>query len=802
MKPIVCLLFIVLLISSCDSKKKNSVVSDFIPQNSQTILLIKNLESFKTNIKNNSFINLISKSEDYKSLSNQLNYLNTLKTKSPIIICLYKTKNDSLDYTFITKYSDSLSKLGTVETYKTQNIEALKIATNTKPIFATIKDSILIGSSNKTTLETVLTQTTVNTLIKKQINAINKEAPFSIILNENPIIESLFYEDALTTSKLSSAFVFDATISQEELVMNGITKAIDSSSLINVFKNTIPQDNETPKITPGNSDGFLSLTFDDFEVFNANLKHFNLKDSISTPTTIFDNITEVGVIYENDNRIVALHSIDPTATMDALISDQRLVYNYRDVAIYEFSLPSLFKDTFSPFITFNGFSKYCVIDSFFVFANSTEALENIISNYQNETTFNTRSYYKNILPDLSDQASLLQLLRPNALQKVVSNNFEFETSLKLAAYKASVIQFVYDSNFAHVNAILRKDKKRAVENSVTEVLNINLDDALLNTPTLVVNHKTKQKEIVVQDIKNNLYLISNTGQILWKKQLDGPLLGRIEQLDMYKNGRLQLVFATSNKVYVIARNGKEVKPFPLTFKDEITQPLSVFDYDKNRNYRLFVTQGKDVLLYNAKGELVKGFDFPSTTTPINSQPQHLRVGSKDYIIIKTTDKLNILTRRGKPRVTPKTKLKYDDQSVFNYNGTFVTATKNGKLATVDRNGNVTVATLLGENTNLVTTTKTLVAQNEDKLKIRDKTITLDFANYSKPKLFYINNKIYVSITNLQLQKVLLFDSQAKSIANFPVYGNSTIELDNLDKDSRLEFITKGEANNILVYEIN
>ena len=325
---------------------------------------------------------------------------------------------------------------------------------------------------------------------------------------------------------------------------------------------------------------------------------------------------------------------------------------------------------------------------------------------------------------------------------------------------------------------------------------------MLNEPQLVTNHRTRQKEIVVQDVKNKLHLISNTGQILWKKQLKGPILGKIEQIDMFKNGYLQMAFATPNEVHVIARNGKEVPPFPLKFNDEITQPLSVFDYDKKRDYRLFVTQGKNVLLYDGKGKTVKGFEFSSAKTTINHQPQHIRIGNKDYVIIKTNDDINILTRRGKPRVSAKTKLNYDDQPVFNYNGTFVTATEAGKLATIDRNGNVTVSTLFGENTNLLTTSKTLVAQNENKLKIKSNIVDLDFATYSKPSLFYIRNKIYVSVTNLQSHKVLLYDSQGKSLPNFPVYGNSVIELNNIDRDSNLEFITKGEANNILIYELN
>ena len=65
-----------------------------------------------------------------------------------------------------------------------------------------------------------------------------------------------------------------------------------------------------------------------------------------------------------------------------------------------------------------------------------------------------------------------------------------------------------------------------------------------------------------------------------------------------------------------------------------------------------------------------------------------------------------------------------------------------------------------------------------------------------------SSQVDEAITDLQTQKVYLFDSQAKLISNFPVYGNSLIELDNIDVDSNLEFVVKGDSNNIIVYKIN
>jgi len=207
-----------------------------------------------------------------------------------------------------------------------------------------------------------------------------------------------------------------------------------------------------------------------------------------------------------------------------------------------------------------------------------------------------------------------------------------------------------------------------------------------------------------------------------------------------------------------------------------------------------------VLLYDGKGKTVKGFLFKKAKNNINTAPKHIRIGSKDYLVFKTKNDLYILNRRGKTRVKPKTSLTYSNQPVFKYNNGFATTTADGKLVTINTKGSVSVTDKnLVDNHTLVTTTKTMVTQSDNNLDIKGNVLNLDFGQYTPADLFLIKNKIYITTTDLQTQKVFLFDSNAKSIANFPVYGTSTIDLQNIDKDSNLEFVTKGESNSIFFF---
>lgn len=802
------LALITLLVFSCDTTQTNRTkLIDFVPENASAIIKSSNMEGLKSSINNSDFLQEISKTKSYKNLENRLENLSYLNPVNDILICFSSDLNDSLQYSIITKnhpdlfLTDSLPNYSE-ETLKYKNKTITKSTINNHTFYTTIVDNTFFASSSKDIVDAVYNKTNADDEFEKIYSTINNDKTCSFILkSNNSFIKSFFVEDSLCDKKLTNYIAADVDVSQNSMLINGVTKAKDSSSLINIFKNTIPQENVTQNIVPSNSDGFLSFTFDDFKTFETNLAKFNKKDSITNTLTLFNDIVEIGVIYEDENRAIVLNSIDIIATKDALLSEQSVIDTYREIPIYNFSNPVLFAKTFSPLIFFNNANIYCVLDNLFVFADDVEMLQNIITNYQNKTTLSENDNFQNIKEQLSDASSLLQVTNSNTLKTILNKNFENNGDFN--KYNASAVQFIYDTNFAHVNAIIKKNETKTTSNSAKELLNIKLDKDLLNNPQFVTNHITKEKEIVVQDVNNNLYLISNKGKILWKKALHGPVLGKIEQIDIYKNGRLQLAFATPNKLYVIDRNGKDVAPFSVNFNDEITQPLSVFDYDKNKNYRLLVTQDKNVLMYDVNAKPINGFTFKAANGTIICQPKHFRIGSKDYIAFKTQNKLYILDRTGRTRVSPKIDYAYSNQPIFLYNNTFTTTSLNGDLVTVDTKGSVSSRGLnLGENHYLETSSKTLVTLSENKLSIKSKTTELDYGEYSNCNLFYIDDKIYVSVTDLQSHKIYLFDSQSILLDNFPVYGNSPIELDHIDKYRNLEFVTKGESNSIILYQIN
>ncbi|MGC6432337.1 MAG: ribonuclease HII [Jejuia sp.] len=802
MRFLLCSLLLSFILGCSPSKKKDLQLIDYAPENSKIILKTSSLEYLTNGLRNNDFLKNFAKTKDIG-----IPPLEFLNQEGDVLICTSIGENDSLQHTFITHYTPSVFLTDSLKNYSEELLKyksySLKRSTlNDETFYHALVDSTFVLSTSEEIIRNTFNKKDRTTDLQKLYDVADDNKNISLLIDtEYSSLLPLFTNDSLTTKQLSNTFVLDIDVSQDDVFFNGIAKSNDSTSkIIDIFKNTVPQEHQTQRITPGNSDGFLSFTFDDFDTFQGNLNRFKKKDSISERASLFDNSIEIGIIYQGDLQAITLNSIDVIATQDALLSENQNIETYRDIDIFEFSKKELFKETLSPFATEISPTKYCIIDSFFVFSDSTELLENIIANYQNKTTLDSRNYYKDLNTKLSNECSLLMVYKPELLERIASKTNE---DFDLDTYTLSAIQIIYDSNFAHIHGGVIKAKAATNANSVTEQFSVTLANDVLTNPQFVTNHVTKQKDIVVQDINNILYLISNKGNVLWKKRLNGSILGKVEQIDMYKNGRLQLAFATPNRVYVLDRKGRDVAPFPLRFNDEITQPLSVFDYDKNRKYRLMVTQGKDILLYDAQGKTVKGFNFKSAKSPIVSQPKHFRIGSKDYIIIKTKDKLHILNRKGSTRVTPKDQFVFSDQPTFVYQNKFTTTSQDGKLISIDSRGNTSTVNLgLSNNHKLTTTSKTRVTLDENKLGIKSKVLDLDFGNYTDPKIFYLNDKIYVSVTDLQSKKVFLFDSQGNPRQNFPVYGNSAIQLDNIDGDRSLEFVVKGDSNTIILYQIN
>ncbi len=822
MKKIVVILLACIAISCDDVTKNSNSLIDHIPRDSQVIVKINNLEEAESKLRDNNFIKnnkQIAFFEYFKNLS----VLNETNEQEGLLCFSPRGKND-FEYTYISKLDPALLKMDSLKTKKIETINysekiIYKITSKGKTFFAMRQDSLLIASSSELLIENAI-RIQANPLpidkdLQKVYDVSGTDNTMSILINGKKLQN--IHNSLLPNTELKGIYNFsgwaslDATIGQNAMHLDGIAVEKDSlSSTIGIFDNTIAQENRIAKISPVTAKGFISFTYDDFDVLKENLsvaQDRELEDIPNDLDEILSGVSEIGIIFMEKENALALNSLDSETASKSLDGDR--VDTYRSIPIYKYQNPSSFSQVLNPLIKNFEAKFYFTYNEFIVFGATTNALKDIIANILNQTLLDQQQYYKNTIKDLSDNSSILiagntEHLKEHISETVKDTYKEQWSTLKDKGYQIAILQVIKENDFAHIHGVLQKNIAKGSATSVTQTASTTLENKVMNKPILVKNHRTKGKDIAVQDIENNLYLISDKGSIFWKKQIDGEILGDIQQIDIYKNGRYQLLFNTSTSLYLIDRDGKDVAPYPKKFEKNITQPLALFDYDKSKRYRIIVTQGNQVKMFNAEGGIVTGFGFKSTESDITLPPKHIRIGTKDYILIpEKNGKLNILDRLGRSRVNVKDKIDFSKNEWYQYQDKFTSTNKEGKLVQILEDGNTKHQDLgLNEENRIVSTNKTLVTFSENKLSIKGKTLELDFGVYTEPKLYFINNKIYITITDIQAKKVYLYDSNAELFPNFPVYGNSVLSLGNMDQDPNLEFVVQGEDNNILIYQIN
>jgi hypothetical protein len=212
---------------------------------------------------------------------------------------------------------------------------------------------------------------------------------------------------------------------------------------------------------------------------------------------------------------------------------------------------------------------------------------------------------------------------------------------------------IASSNDMIYNSLSVRFKEGGREESKTEWETL-LDTTACIKPFFFTNHITGAREIFIQDLKNHVYLINAAGRVLWKVPLNERIRGSVYMIDYYRNGKNQLLFSGKNYLHILDRNGNYVERYPVRLRSPATNPLALFDYDNNKNYRLFITgEDRKVYSYDKTGNVVRGWHSFRTAGIVNAEIDYFRVSGKDYIVVSDDKSIYILDRRGNIRVNLK-----------------------------------------------------------------------------------------------------------------------------------------------------
>ena len=765
-------IYLFLIFWSCNIiENKSKDIKNFIPVNSSVIIKIDNLGKFKSDIKNNKLLDDLSKSDLKYNFKKQIKLINNFQDESQIIICLNENENI---FTVITKDSSNNHDLH----------------------FRKIGD-VNIFSNSSSTIKSIKEQ--ANTEYNKYNKTFNTSSSFGIILNKNlskNLINSTFnFKDLNLKNNLG----FVVNVFNDKILLNGLSYVDDSTKISNnIFDGLTSTKLKNYEIVPKNVSRLKSFNLSSYSNYKKNSKLEDLKED-RLSSIINENLIEYSELILNEDQLFIIRLKDIQLFKDYLSENNNIKSTHRNFNIYDNTFLD-YKLTNSV-IKYNYKKKILVFKNHIVFSdNETTLIEFINENLKGNT----------LQEDSSFNNSLIEISSFNTLNNnyFTNSDYNFFKELNILNSKndftENSFQLVQDNEIIHFNAIISKAKASKNNLKISKQFEVEIDEEILMNPHFIKNYATKKLDIVVQDKKNNLYLISNKGSVVWKRKIGQPILGKISQIDLYKNGRLQLIFNTKNKVFVLDRNGKEVKPFPKSFNDDITQPISIFDYDKNKNYRILVTQGKELLLYDKNGKKVNGFKYSRSNSKITSSPKHFRILNKDFIVFKTGKKLKILNRRGRERIKLKDEVVLSNENIFKLDNKLITITNDQKLVEIDISGTVSLSNLLNSKNLKLNTDNynNIIILDENKMRLNSSYVDLPFSNYNTPKLTKINNNLFVSLFDSQNNKSYLFNKNLQPNSSFPIYSLIPTEFGDMNNDKKIHVIASKITKTISIYTID
>ena len=784
------LILLILFLSSCQHNNNVKSLIDLVP--TDPVLIIKNRTDLNNNLINfNNGLNQIL----VKNLDSITDYdLPSETLTSYHVIGKNEIKPISFRH-FIAGYYENKNIIDSIQ-YENHLIK--KIGDEEYFYFSTVKNNILIQSKSKLLIENSLRN---SNLVKKNTDQelldLNKISNSSTVLFISEKLENYIDNKELnyffSIKNLSKWFQFDVDLNKNGIILNGVSFQNDSIPRpINYLNGTNSSKSELLNLVPNNFIDFKSFGFD-FKQYLKNIEKFESIseiEKIKNDSILFD-VKEFAVLSSIKDSLIMVNFKNSESFESYVNSSITDSYKYRNFTINKIN-SDLFNFDLIKFYNLKSNQKYFAqIENNIVVGNSKEKIENLLSNLSNKSTLKNNLDFVQIQNQIPEKSTYLSITNIEKTKSSLLNKF----GLSSQDYPYKVNLITLEDNFIYNIHTVLKINESNNDDKINLSGNFKAEYPINFSPKFVTNYVTNKKEIIFQDDLNNLYLISLNGELIWKKNIENKIIGDIQQIDLYKNGRLQFAFNTTKDFQILDKNGKIVKKV----KHDNKVGLSIFDYDKVKNYRFFLL-GKDLRLINSKMNNVKGFTKKNLKGQFVTKPKHYRIGSKDYLIFNVDNKIIITDRRGNVRI--KNNLSNIDKEIYLHQNYFTTIDKNNNLIKLDTKGKVIKNPLPLESKYFINANKNnVIYLSENILNINDKIIELKFGNYLRPKLFSTKSKDLISVINKEENKVYMFNSSGEEIKNFPIFGSSSIDFYE-NKKSKKYITCVGEFNEILVYSFN
>ena len=276
--------------------------------------------------------------------------------------------------------------------------------------------------------------------------------------------------------------------------------------------------------------------------------------------------------------------------------------------------------------------------------------------------------------------SVLQVLKPyyrEALaNQMIRNNFEMAV-MDLAYVDGEPVAQIdfYGCRMAQLPEPVEKEGQEGMTFAVDSTI-------ILETGPFEVKDVTKRSAAFLEQLPNmRLRYMDANKKGVWAIPFETPICGYVEQIDLYSNGRLQMLFASEDKLYLLDRLGRFVKGYPKKLQKEVVMGPELLKNVKGVKYSILVLNTDNtVSWYDVSGKPIEGWSDIVAPEFIKELPKFAKLGGERYWILKAPSQLLLYTIDGKWIEFPDKKKRIDRESEIEFvqDGVFKVKCTDGK----------------------------------------------------------------------------------------------------------------------------
>ncbi|MCF8405251.1 MAG: DUF3352 domain-containing protein [Bacteroidales bacterium] len=381
-------------------------------------------------------------------------------------------------------------------------------------------------------------------------------------------------------------------------------------------------------------------------------------------------------------------------------SAKKVKLEHNGYQIKKLSLPELLGYIFGEMFKSIDQNYYITLKDYVIFSDKAEALTKLIDNFYLRKTLANDLNYQSFSNNISDRSNIFlyaNLKNTGNLPKyILAQNLQDEFiahSNLVKNFEGIALQFSYINQMFYTNLYLKYNP--GFQQVIPTNWEFDLEQAVIARPYLIKNHQSGKLNIIAFDANKTMYLADHLGAVIWKKTLLEAPLGDINLVDFYNNGKFQYLFNTENYIYLVDLKGNDVGGFPVKLPTPSTNPLAVFDYNNDNDYRMILALNDNKIYnYNKSFEETEGWNKIQAGVEVKAPVQHLTAGKRDYIFV-TDEKGNVMinNRKGEVRIDLEKHFTKAMHSVFyinntNSKGIFITTDDDGNVVYINTKGNV------------------------------------------------------------------------------------------------------------------